>query len=282
MDIQKVIDAQAKINRVFSRQRKLTETFEKINRINTSYQKLTERLTNLDRILEHQKRVNAVLKRNTQFSKWLTQHKNAISKFEHISNRLNSDFIYNLSDDAISYVLSNPNLEQSLEDTYIELDDDSIEESIRELEVVSLSSDEAQFQSWYDNLKPSSQLLISLFLSYWLAIFANLTTPIYEDWAHVFKTETPRSAGKLIVEEATELYSLSSLKDYRFVMVTTSLHVRTEANMNSEILDDLGNGKVVHFLSKSKRWAQVQYLCSDSGEEKTGWVLARYLKKFEK
>lgn len=282
MDIQKVIDTQAKMNRVFSRQRKLTETFEKINRINSTYQKLTERLTNLERVFEHQKHVNAVLKRNTQFSKWLTLHKNAISKFEHISSRLNSDFIFNLSDDAISHVLSNPNLEQSLEDTYIELDDDSIEESIRDLEVVSLSSDEAQFQSWYDNLKPSGQLLISLFLSYWLAIFANLTTPIYEDWAHIFETETPRSAGKLIVEEATELYNRSSLKDYRFVMVNTSLHVRAEANMNSEILDDLGNGKVVHFLTKSKRWAQVQYLCSDTGEERAGWVLTRYLKKFEK
>jgi len=282
VDIQKVIDAQAKMNRVFSRQRKLIETFEKINRINSSYQKLTERLTNLDRVLEHQKRINTVLTRNTHFSKWLVQHKNAISKFENISSRLSSDFIYNLSDDAISHVLSNPNLDQSLENTCIELDDGSIEESIRELEVVSLSSDEAQFQSWYDNLKPSGQLLISLILSYWLAIAANLTTPIYEDWTHIFKTETPRSAGKLIVEEATELYSLSGLKDYRFVMVNTSLHVRIEANMNSEILDDLDNGKVVHFLTKSKRWAQVEYLCSDTGEEKIGWVLARYLKKFEK
>ena len=124
-------------------------------------------------------------------------------------------------------------------------------------------------------------VVIYLVLPYFLAIIANLTTPIYEEWWKEYTELDQRSAKKEIIREANELYGPEELNGYRFVYASI-LHVRKSGNINSEIIGELYLGKSVKVHEKLKRWSFVEYQDSDSGDIKKGWVFSRYLHKFIK
>ncbi|TAA47914.1 SH3 domain-containing protein [Corallincola spongiicola] len=124
-------------------------------------------------------------------------------------------------------------------------------------------------------------LVIYLILPYFLAIIANLTTPIYEEWWKEYADYDQREAKKEIIREARDLYSTEELFEYRFVYAST-LNVRELGTTKSNIVGVLHLGKAVKVINKAKNWSFVEYQDSLTGEVKAGWVFSRYLHKFEK
>ncbi|HIF9209025.1 TPA: SH3 domain-containing protein [Photobacterium damselae] len=135
---------------------------------------------------------------------------------------------------------------------------------------------------WFNSLSDSLKVVVAvLLLPYCVSIFANLTTPIYEGWWQEITTAEQRTAKKEIIKEANQLYLLSELNEYRFVIASV-LHVRESGNRKSEIVGELYLGKAVKVISKLKRWTLVEYFDESSEEIKQGWVFSRYLEKFSK
>jgi hypothetical protein len=135
---------------------------------------------------------------------------------------------------------------------------------------------------WLERINAATRVfVIYLVLPYILAIIANLTTPIYEDWWKSIPISEPRVARKQIVEAANELYQRHELHDYRFVSARI-LHVRESARQSSAVVDELYFGKTVKLIEKSKRWSFVEYYDQDTNIAKRGWVFSRYLAKFQK
>ncbi|WP_429085599.1 SH3 domain-containing protein [Aeromonas veronii] len=162
----------------------------------------------------------------------------------------------------------------------VEIKDDSVEQTFVKLAQVTSSNSNEGFLSWYDNQPSSIQLIVTLFLSYFLNVFSNLSMPLYKNWEYLFERETPRVATKLISQSANKEYDIYELSNYRFVLVSV-LNVRAEPSTKAEVVDELKNGMVVKFVSKSKRWTQIEFICDETGERKIGWVFSRYLRKFE-
>lgn len=162
----------------------------------------------------------------------------------------------------------------------IEIKKDSVEQAVIKLAQVTSSDNNGNFLSWYDNQSSSTQLIVTLIFSYFLNIFSNLSMPLYENWAYLFQRETPRAATKLVSQTANKEYDIDELSHYRFVVVSI-LNIRGEPSIKAEVIDELRNGMVVKFITKSKRWTQIEYLCNETGERKTGWVFSRYLQKFD-
>ena len=171
-------------------------------------------------------------------------------------------------------------LDSSNAEIGFEINADAIEDAVTQFSTALALDSSGSILDWYNNQPSSMQLIIGLIFSYWIGVFCNLSMPLYEDWSQLYSDTNSRVVPKLIVNEARKEYDLTDLKNYRFV-VATILHVRNDPTINSEILDELGNGKTVKFLEKSKRWVLVEYLCDESGEYRTGWVFARYLHRFE-
>lgn len=162
----------------------------------------------------------------------------------------------------------------------VEVKNDSVEQAVVKLAQVTLSNNNGGFLSWYDNQPSSIQLIVTLILSYFLNIFSNLSMPLYENWEYLFQRETPRVATKLVSQAANKEYDIDELNHYRFVVVSV-LNVRGEPSIKSEVIDELKNGMVVKFITKSKRWTQIEFLCNETNERKIGWVFSRYLRKFD-
>ncbi|NAW65201.1 SH3 domain-containing protein [Photobacterium halotolerans] len=165
-------------------------------------------------------------------------------------------------------------------DVNFELDSETIESTVTELGAVSLPENKSDILEWYNKQSPAVQLVIGLFLGYWVSVLCNLSMPLYEDWSHIFTSTDSRQASKQVVHEARNEHDINDLKSYRFVIASV-LHVRSNPTINSEILDELKNGKPVRFIEKSKRWVLIEYWCDDTGEYRKGWVFARYLLRFE-
>ncbi|EJG1821189.1 SH3 domain-containing protein [Vibrio parahaemolyticus] len=165
-------------------------------------------------------------------------------------------------------------------DVGFELDSETIESTVTELGAVSLPENKSGILEWYNKQSPAVQLVIGLFLGYWVSVLCNLSMPLYEDWSHIFTSTDSRKASKQVVHEARNEYDINELKSYRFVIASV-LHVRSNPTINSEILDELKNGKPVRFIEKSKRWVLIEYWCDDTGEYRKGWVFSRYLRRFE-
>ena len=146
----------------------------------------------------------------------------------------------------------------------IEIKDDSVEQTFVKLAQVTSSNSNEGFLSWYDNQPSSIQLIVTL----------------YKNWEYLFERETPRVATKLITQSANKEYDIYELSNYRFVLVSI-LNVRAEPSTKAEVVDELKNGMVVKFVTKSKRWTQIEFICDETGERKIGWVFSRYLRKFE-
>ncbi|EGQ8609203.1 SH3 domain-containing protein, partial [Vibrio parahaemolyticus] len=172
-------------------------------------------------------------------------------------------------------ILDNSNVEAGFE-----INADAIEDAVTQFSTAPSPDSNGGVLDWYNNQPPSTQLIIGLIFSYWIGVFCNLSMPLYEDWSQLFNDTNSRVAPKLVVTEAHKEYDLTDLKSYRFV-VASILHVRNDATINSEIIDELANGKTVKFIEKSKRWVRVEYLCDETGEYRVGWVFARYLHRFE-
>ena len=66
----------------------------------------------------------------------------------------------------------------------------------------------------------------------------------------------------------------------RYVYVKTVLHVREDAYIHSEVVDFLHPGTVIVLVQKDKNWSYVTYQNPITGENESGWVFSRYLKKF--
>lgn len=124
-------------------------------------------------------------------------------------------------------------------------------------------------------------VVIYLVLPYFLAIIANLTTPIYEEWWKEYADYDQREAKKEIIREAYDLYSTEELFEYRFVYASI-LNVRESSSTKSKIIGELHLGKAVKLIKKSKSWSFIEYQDSMTSEVKKGWVFSRYLRKFEK
>lgn len=124
-------------------------------------------------------------------------------------------------------------------------------------------------------------VILFLVLPYALAIFANLTTPIYEEWWLEFRELPSREAQKSVVREAINAYEPEELLEYRFVTANV-LHVREQGGMKHPILGELYQGKIVRLLMKNSRWCLVEYVDVDTREISQGWVFSRYLGRFSR
>ena len=139
-----------------------------------------------------------------------------------------------------------------------------------------------QLVGWLERLAPRlRQAIVFLILPYVMAIVANLTTPIYEEWWKKYAGTDLRVARKEITRSAAELYDAEELDGCRFVYATR-LHVRSDGSIKAEIIDSLTMGKIVRVIQRVKRWTEVKYIHNTTGEIATGWVFSRYLRRFEK
>lgn len=155
------------------------------------------------------------------------------------------------------------------------------------INVITIESDAGDYTSdsfvkWFNSLSYILKTVVAcLLMPYCLSIFANLTTPIYEDWYQEITMTDQRSAKREVIKEANRLYDFTELKDYSFVIASV-LHVREFGNKQSEIIDELYLGKTVKVVNKLKRWTLVEFFDKNAGEIKQGWVFSRYLEKFTK
>jgi len=139
-----------------------------------------------------------------------------------------------------------------------------------------------QLFSFFEKLNNSARIVvIYLVLPYFLAIIANLTTPVYEEWWKEYADYDQRVAKKEINQEARALYNIEELLEYRFVYASV-LNVRETGSAKSNIIGVLHLGKAVKLISKKKSWSFVEYQDPMTGDIKKGWVFSRYLRKFEK
>lgn len=123
--------------------------------------------------------------------------------------------------------------------------------------------------------------VLFLVLPYVIAIFANLTTPIYEEWWFELRELPAREIQKSIVREANRAYEPEELLDYRFVTASI-LHVRKQGGMQHAIVGELYQGKIIRLLMKNRRWCLVEFVDIDTGKISQGWVFSRYLGRFSK
>ncbi|HGS5738735.1 SH3 domain-containing protein [Vibrio parahaemolyticus] len=170
----------------------------------------------------------------------------------------------------------------SFEGSTVEID--TLNSCINEITIESETTNFtlSNFIKWFYSLNDGLKVIVAgLLLPYCMSIFANLTTPIYEDWWQEITTTDQRSAKREVTKEANKLYLPTELNEFRFVIASV-LHVRESGNRKSEIIGELYLGKTVKVISKLKRWTLVEYFDESSKEIKQGWVFSRYLEKFSK
>lgn len=271
---------QAQMEKLLEPQRRLQE---QMNKYLEPHRKLQEQM---QRYLEPQRQIQEHMRKYLEPQKRLQEQMERYLE----PQRLLQDQIIKyiqplnnyLSDPLMSSVLiSNEGLLSVSDEVF---DVESVTESLENISGDYSSTEEFldSFFQWFEKLGSAARVVVLYFvLPYFLAIFANLTTPIYEEWWSEYADMDHRAAKKEIILEANELYSPEYLKNYRFVYATT-LHVRRFGNMSSEIIDELYLGKAVRVLEKSNRWSFIEYQDIDSGDIKQGWVFTRYLHKFNK
>lgn len=195
-----------------------------------------------------------------------------ISKFDEIISTAALSEVELVSDDQLSLKGSTARVGELTEQFAVFSAETELSNPLQFLEI---------FTNWLSQLRGALKTLaIYIFLPYLLAIIANLTTPIYEGWLSDYSLLNQREANKEIAKEAREYFTLDELEPYRFTSATI-LHVRSEGNINSEIIDELSHGKVVRIVTKDKRWCLVEYNDQYTGATLRGWVFSRYLSKFE-
>jgi hypothetical protein len=140
----------------------------------------------------------------------------------------------------------------------------------------------AYLYSYLNRLKkPFAQFLLYVILPYIIAIFANLTTPLYEQWWTEYAIKSGREHIKIIKKDALLRYDSEQLKDHRIV-IADALHVRNAGTIKAGIIAKLHRGKIVRLLRKEKRWSLIEYSNDDIQQICRGWVFSRYLERFLK
>lgn len=129
--------------------------------------------------------------------------------------------------------------------------------------------------------RPLAHILLAILIPYIVAIIANVTTPIYEEWWSKYSGRTKQEITKSITEHGLAIYDIEQLRGHRFVLAR-SLHVRSGPSTNDEIVDKLSLGKVVGFLEKEKGWFLIEYYSEIEDRICKGWVFSKYLAKFTK
>lgn len=138
------------------------------------------------------------------------------------------------------------------------------------------------FFEWLQKLAPAVRaVMLVLIFPFFVAIVANLATPICEEWWKNFRDTEPRVAKKEIVNLAAQTYNSNELQGFRFV-AARALTVRESNNQQAGVLDELYLGKTVKLLKRDKQWSLVEYFDDETDSHKQGWVLSRYIGKFEK
>lgn len=285
---------QEQMNKYLEPQRKLQEQMQKylepqrqLQKHMRKYLEPQKRLQEqMERFLEPQRQLQAQMEKylepqrtlQEQIQKYLEPQRLLQDQISKYIRPLN-DY---LSDPLMESVLINSGGSISVSDEV--LDVEKVTKSIESFPGDYSSTAEFlhSFFQWLEKLGDATRVaVIYLVLPYLLAIIANLTTPIYEEWWKEYADIDHRTAKKEIIREANEFYSPEDLKGYKFVYATT-LHVRKLGNMSSEIIDELYLGKTVSVRKKSKRWSFIEYHDEDTGDLKQGWVFSRYLHKFNK
>ncbi|MDP2363488.1 MAG: SH3 domain-containing protein [Ignavibacteria bacterium] len=118
-------------------------------------------------------------------------------------------------------------------------------------------------------------VLIYLFIPYFIAIFANLTTSYWEEQWNQFPNLSTREVKKEIISSANGNYNSQFLRDHPFV-ATKILYVRKYESTRAEMVDELYIGKTVKVIDKKRSWCLIEYQDSDANELKQGWVFSRY------
>jgi hypothetical protein len=127
--------------------------------------------------------------------------------------------------------------------------------------------------------KPFAQILLVILIPYIITIFANLTTPIYEEWWREYGGKTKEEITRCIREDTLATYDIEQLKGQRFVNAAM-LRVRKDPSNEADIIDKLHLGKVAKVLKKEGGWFLVEYLVENEDTLRRGWVFSRYLAKF--
>lgn len=136
--------------------------------------------------------------------------------------------------------------------------------------------------SWLAVLAPLVRAaVIYLLLPYIVSIVANINTPLHEEWWKSLQADSTRAAKKEVRQGASAAYSSTDLETFRFV-TAKSLSVHQAGRQRSPTTDDIPFGKVVRLLRRDGSWSYVEYAGGATREVQQGWVLSRYLEKFDK
>lgn len=216
-----------------------------------------------------------------------------VRKFEHLKSALSPERftfgdIERLLNPLSQFVDELASAEMHLSETgslFVDGQEVTLEEIDKAAEKIQNAESDAEFvqqllDALYGLAAPVRLALGRLILPFFLAIIANMTTPIFEDWWQEYSNLEPRVAKKEIVREARKQYSPDELVGYRFVYATL-LHVREVGRKDSEIIDTLPLGKVVKLLKREQSWSFIEYEGAEGGETLQGWVFSRYLMKFQ-
>ena len=133
-----------------------------------------------------------------------------------------------------------------------------------------------------DSLRgPLAAILLHVLLPYLIAVVANLTTPMIQDyWKHFVGTS--RQEAVLAIQEAAQSrYDSTHLERYRFV-TATRLRVHAGSEEQDDVIAEIAFGKVVMILESKGRRTLVEFLDDARNESCRGWVTSRYLAAFSK
>lgn len=160
---------------------------------------------------------------------------------------------------------------------------ESLQQAVQELQTNASKSGDFidQLLGQVAKLKPAiGALLLYILLPYIISIIANLTTPLYEPLWKDLATASGAGARSEVRETARERFIPGELRTHRFV-TAKALAVRQTGRQRSPMIITLRFGKTVKLLSKEKHWSHIEYLDDESNTIQQGWVLSRYLAKFE-
>ncbi len=285
---------QEQIDKLLEPQRKLQEQMEKylepqrriqeqMNNYLEPHRKLQEQM---ERYLEPQRRLQEQMDKYLEPQRKLQEQMQKYLEPQRLLQDQISKYLSPLNEYLSSPSMGNVVVESSgaISVSGEIIDTEAVNESIESLSNDYSSTEEflEQFFKLLEKLSNGARIVvIYLVFPYLLAIIANLTTPVYEEWWKEYTDFDQRTAKKQIIREANELYSTEELNEYRFVYASI-LHVRKSGSMNSEIIDELYLGKSIKIHEKLKRWSFIEFQDSETGNIKKGWVFSRYLHKFIK
>src|SRR5690554_950662 len=268
---------QEQIERYMEPQRRLQE---QIDRYLLPQRRLQEQM---DRYLEPQRRMQELMERYLEPQLRLQEQMERYLEPQRLLHKQIEKYLNPLSEYLSSPLMAQIAVNDSGMITILNeiVDLETIDECVSGIDIEYSSTDEflEHLFKLLEKLNGAARtVLIYLILPYMLAIIANLTTPIYEEWWKEYAELDQRSAKKEIIRAANGMFSPQELSEFRFVYATM-LNVRESGNANSEIIGELYLGKTVRLISKSKSWSFIEYEDSDTGTINQGWVFSRYLRK---